>query len=191
MNDKTKCPECGNKMRRVDPKKPYKYTASGLDHVRLIGVEAYECDCGKGGMVWIPAIGQLHRAIAFEVLKKPASLNGQDLRFLRKHFRMKAVELSNILNVTKQTVSRWENEEEKIGLANDRLARIFFILLFIEELDKTRIFAEEGKRILNEKSLGEIRNIFDLSIEKKKRFSIDIDERKLRKTLDPFESVTA
>ncbi len=186
MKDKIKCPKCGKEMRAVAPEKPYKYTASGLDNVILKGFEAYECACGDG-IIALPQIGQLHQTLAITILKKPALLNGKELRFLRKHFRLKAVELADKLNVSKVTVSRWENEEEPIGQANDRLVRIFFILTFVDELNKAHVFAEVGKRILNEKSLSEIQKVFDLPIEKRKRFPINIKEKNLRLQLDPFQ----
>lgn len=190
MNKKSKCPDCGYIMRKVNPKRPYLYTASGLDNIKLTGIEVYECNCGGGAMAWIPKIGQLHRAIAIELLKKPASLEGKELVFLRKHFRLKATELAEKLRVTKQTVSQWENDVIPMGLANDRLVRIFFMLSFIDELNKTRVFAEAGRTILNEKSLSELRNIFELPVKRKKKFSLNIDEVKLRTNLDPFEPVT-
>jgi putative zinc finger/helix-turn-helix YgiT family protein len=190
MNAIPECPECGKKMRKIDPKKLYHYTSCGLDHVWLKGIEVYECTCGEG-IAWIPRIGQLHRVIAIELLKNPGLLEGNEVRFLRKHFRLKATELANILNVTKQTVSNWENGKGSMGLANDRLLRIFFMLKFRDEIEKSPIFAEAGRKILNEKSLIELYKVFTLSVKKKKRFSLNIDKEKLRTNLDPFEPVTA
>jgi len=189
MKDKMKCPKCGKGMQAVEPGKPYKYTASGLDNVYLIGFDIYECACGDG-MIMLPQIGDLHRFMAIAILKKPAFLIGKELKFLRKHFRLKAVELAEKLNVSKTTVSRWENEEEPIGLANDRLVRILFMLNFVAELSKARLFAETGKRILNERGLDEIYSIFDLPVKRQKRFPINIEEKNLRQ-LDPFFLVDA
>lgn len=189
MSNRVKCPNCGDRAKKIDPKKPYKYTASGLDNVGLVGVEVYECDCGKG-MVWLPEAGRLHRAIAISLLKKPAALEGKELRFLRKHFRLKATELAGILNVSKQTMSLWENGVESIGKANDKLARIYFMLLLIDELNKSKEFAKARKQIFNEKSIDELLNLFDISMGKKKKIKITIPKEKLRKKLDPFELAT-
>lgn len=181
-----KCPKCGKEMQVIDPKKPYVYTASGLDNVFLRGIDVYECACGNG-IVAIPQLGDLHRLIAIFLLKKPAPLNGKEIKFLRKHSRLKAIELAEKLGVTKTTISRWENDKDPIGKPNDRLFRIFCIWNLINELKEAHFFAEQGMKRLNERGQSEIGNIYQPPTKKHIRFSINIDEKHLRGQLDPFQ----
>ena len=84
----------------------------------------------------------LERVLAISpriLIKKASSLTGKEIRFLRKELLLKANELATVLGVTKVTVSRWENDKEKIGLTTDRLIRLFY----------TQKFQEKCKTIIN------------------------------------------
>ena len=104
----------------------YNYRESGIDKVILQGIPIYVCQSGHE----IPSIlhvEQLHELIAIDVVKQKRILMGQEIRFLRKAMGLKAVDLANILNVTKVTVSRWESDDSKIGDANDKLLRLLYL----------------------------------------------------------------
>ncbi len=130
-----KCPTCNTKLKgKIDK---YHYTECGLDNVYLI-TKVYKCKCGEI-IADIPNIYDLHTFIARILIKKASSLTGKEIRFLRKELLLKANELATVLGVTKVTVSRWENDKEKIGLTTDRLIRLFY----------TQKFQEKCKTIIN------------------------------------------
>ena len=125
------CANCGKLLKRV--KKDYHYTESGLKNIILANLTIYQCSCGEE-VPLIPHAEELHKVIAFELVKSKSLLSGPEVRFLRKQLGMKAVDLAEMLGVSKVTVSRWENGEEKIGAANDRLIKLFLIKKMEEEL---------------------------------------------------------
>jgi hypothetical protein len=81
------CERCGARMRarRSTAKEPDRYLIGGLPTVGLVGVTVHTCPtCGRVG-VTIPKVGLLHQAIAEALLAKAGPLEGDELRFLRKH----------------------------------------------------------------------------------------------------------
>ena len=127
------CPQCGS-PGMVEMKGDYRYTESGLKDVVLQGITLHKCrKCGEL-LPEIPHIKKLHAKIALELLYKEGPLTGEEIRFLRKEMRLKANELAALLGVHKVTVSRWENNEEKVGPSSDRLLRYIYATRHIEEL---------------------------------------------------------
>ena len=126
------CPSCGKEMKKI--RKDYHYAESGLKNVILGDLTVYTCSCGEE-MPLIPHLEQLHRVIAVELIKSKSLLSGDAVRFLRKQLGMKAVELSRVLGVSKTTVSRWENGDENIGPANDRLLKSLVVRKVEEEME--------------------------------------------------------
>ena len=63
-------------------------------------------------------------AIALAVIHKPWRLEGKEVKYLRKYLRMTAQEFSRLVGVDKATISRWENNVDKIGPHSDRLIRL-------------------------------------------------------------------
>lgn len=51
-------------------------------------------------------------------------LSGKEIRFLRKHMAMKAIEFAKRVGVDNATVSRWENDKENPADAADRAIRL-------------------------------------------------------------------
>lgn len=128
-----KCPVCGETMKTV--KGTYKYVESGLDNIVLTGIPMHKCSCGEE-MPVVRNIEGLHRVIASALVKKNSPLSGKELRFIRKEMRCSAKELASILGVNPVTVSRWENETEKVGVANDKLIRLLYIQIVQEKCHK-------------------------------------------------------
>ena len=54
----------------------------------------------------------------------PLKLNGRDIRFLRKALGYSGKELAGRMEVTAETVSRWENDRELIGSTSEKLLRL-------------------------------------------------------------------
>lgn len=135
------CHNC-NKNMKATIAKDYHYTMSGLDNVYLSGMSVYKCTCGEI-MVEVPNTEELHTLIAGELLRKPDLLKGKEIRFLRKQMKLKSTQLANKLAVTQITCSRWENDKESIGRANDKLLRLTFLHNFINNIIKNRCISPE------------------------------------------------
>ena len=118
-----KCPTCGN-PKMTATVKPYKYDISGLPNVVLQGIKIFECDkCGEEAPV-IPAMSELHRVLAMAVVSKPTSLTPAEFRFLRKYLGYSSTDLSKLLDVRKETMSRWERGTVSINPLADRFMRL-------------------------------------------------------------------
>jgi putative zinc finger/helix-turn-helix YgiT family protein len=120
-------------MQERKPTKPYHYTESGLRNVLLEGVKVLSCQACGEKLAEVGNVPGLHAQIAELLLRKPFILTGHEFRFLRKEMRMKAKDLATVLGVTPTTVSRWETEEERLGVANDRLLRTLYLFWLVEQ----------------------------------------------------------
>ncbi len=100
----------------------YHYTECGLDNVFIEGVEIIKDEDGEE-VVCIPAIGELHKAIATGILKQAGAMSGKELRFLRTEMGMTQAELSQLLHRDAQTIARWEKEEIPIDGNADTVVR--------------------------------------------------------------------
>lgn len=119
------CPDCNKKTKKV--RADYTYHESGLDNVLLENISMYACSCGNTFPI-ISNVRQLHDLIAENIIKKPERLSGKEARFLRKEMGVKAIDFAKLLNVSKVTISRWENENKPISIISDKLIRSIFIL---------------------------------------------------------------
>ena len=120
-----KCPICGGTNLTTE-KKDYQFVDSGLDNVILAGIDVTECpDCGEE-FVSIPNVLGLMDLIAEQIILKPGSLTGQEIRFLRKNLLMKISEFATLLGIDRVSLSRWENEQVRPTVANDRLIRLTY-----------------------------------------------------------------
>ncbi len=135
------CHDCGGKM--IGTRQNYQYTESGLSNVRLENILVFECECGRRSPE-IQAIAELHLMLALELLKKPALLAGEEIRFLRKMTGLNQRELAEIMGVDPTTPSKWESAFA--GKENDRLIRTVCLLGIIQHTRNGRIAAREGTR---------------------------------------------
>jgi putative zinc finger/helix-turn-helix YgiT family protein len=139
-NEKVVCSNCGTEAVRTIGVYPFK--ESGLNNVTLIGVNLIECsNCGNVDPI-IPDVNDLMRAIAWHIATQRFRLTGEDVRFLRKYLRMTGVGFAELLGVDNTTLSKWENDADVIGTANERLIRS--VALALGEGLKER--SEEGIR---------------------------------------------
>ena len=116
------CAQCGKTM--TTKRENWRYDASGLPGITLLGVEVSRCKgCGEYEVA-IPRIEALHKAIAQALIRKPAKLTPAEIRFLRKHLGWSGVEFGKAIGTTPETVSRWEAGATPMGLQADRLLRL-------------------------------------------------------------------
>jgi len=119
------CPDCNKKTKKV--RADYKYIESGLENIVLQNIPLYACSCGNRFPI-IANIRQLHDLIAENIIMKSERLTGKEAKFLRKELGIKAIDFAKLLNVSKVTISRWENENKPISIISDKLIRSIFIL---------------------------------------------------------------
>lgn len=139
-----KCNECGKEMKLVTGK-PYHYTESGLDNIYLADIPVHRCTCGETA-VEVPNVEELHTIIAGGLLRDPRLLVGKEIKFLRKQMKLKAVELANQLGINTVTLSRWENNTESIGQANDKLLKLVFVFYYIKDLTEKGLISPKLMR---------------------------------------------
>ena len=101
----------------------YLFVESGLSNVTLHGVELLKCDeCGSLTPV-LSEINKLMQVIAEALVLKPSQLTGKEVRYLRKYIGFTGEQFGKKLGLTKEHVSRMENEKYPVGTQTDRLIR--------------------------------------------------------------------
>ena len=124
---KIECANCGAGARVV--RGSYDFAESGLKRVRLQGIELIACDqCGNVDPI-IPRVNDLMRMLTVAVIAKPYRLAGDEIRFLRKYLRMTGDEFGRLLHINRTNLSKWENDEDKVGAQSDRLIRAIVLSL--------------------------------------------------------------
>ena len=120
-----KCFECGKEM--VETRETVHDHQLGLPNVVLLNVPVRHCKCGERDVVF-PQIARLHRLLAKTLIRKNTRLTAQEVRFLRKYLGWSSSDLANRIGVKAETISRWENGHETIGVVPDRLLRLMVAL---------------------------------------------------------------
>jgi DNA-binding transcriptional regulator YiaG len=121
------CTNCAGTARVV--RGSYDFAESGLKRVRLQGIELMVCDtCGSVDPI-IPRVNDLMRLLAVAVIAKPYRLTGEEIRFLRKYLRMTGDEFGRLLHIDRTNLSKWENDDDRVGAQSDRLIRTIALSL--------------------------------------------------------------
>ncbi len=118
-----KCPGC-RESEMNEGRENYRYTESGLPNVTLVDVTVRQCPKCGNRVVAIPRLEGLHQMLAFLVATQTARLSGAEMRFLRKHLGWSGSDFAKTIGVAPETVSRWENEKEPMGVVAERLLRL-------------------------------------------------------------------
>jgi putative transcriptional regulator len=107
-------------------KEPLHYPECGLDDVYLLnGYERHETPYGSG--VAVKSLDKLREAIALHLAARKKTLNGKEIRFLRKQMDLTQSELARLFGVDAQTVARWEKGETAIAGPAELLLRVVFL----------------------------------------------------------------
>lgn len=135
------CPNCGARARvkKVDL---FPYDGAGVSGVFLQGAEVVTCKkCGETTPVLTNVIGMFAK-LGELIALKPQPLTGEEARFLRKHAGCSGREWARLLGIEPSALSRWENGKNIIGPQSDRLMRLIYLWMLMEQaewIDKTRI----------------------------------------------------
>lgn len=136
--------ECGPKTRQeflATLENPYHFSDSGLNHVYLVGIRYYRCQCGEM-LADIPAIKQLLSLIARDLVEKSEALAPEEIRFLRKRLRKKQIDFAKEIGLRPETLSRIESGETRTNERTDKLIRLTYALqsedpIVLDELRRT------------------------------------------------------
>jgi YgiT-type zinc finger domain-containing protein len=174
------CYECKRTM--VGRRENYPYTEVGLRSVTLTNVLVFHCKCGAI-LAELPAVGQLHFVIAFDLLRKATILSGEEARYLRKWVGYSATELAEATGYSKSIISRWENDKQKITKESDRLLRLVVFAKMLENAVGQSI-SVDGKGLPNK--LAEVgRLVKSLNIAELLRKVQDKNEGSMPIRIDP------
>lgn len=103
----------------------YQYLECGLDDVYLLnGFKRFESV--RGTSVAIHGVDTLHRAIGLFLCRRRKELSGKELRFLRREMLMSQVTLAHLLDVTEQTIHRWEAGKCRAPKAAENIVRLLY-----------------------------------------------------------------
>ena len=103
--------------------KPFHYTMSGLDNVWLLnGFREDQTPYGRG--ISIEDADALRRVLAHAIVSDKATMNGKELRFLRKMMELSQHGLARLLGCSDQRIARWEKGAVGMDPIADRLTRM-------------------------------------------------------------------
>jgi len=95
--------------------------------VTLVGVVVRECErCGEREVA-IPNVEGLHRCIARVLAERRSALLGTEVRFLCKWLGYSGQDFAQLMGVTPETVSRWENSKRVLPSVADRALRLMVL----------------------------------------------------------------
>jgi putative transcriptional regulator len=120
----------------------YQYKESGLDNVYLVNGFDY-VETPNGRSVVIQDIDGLHKAIGHFLINERKVLAGEEIRFLRHELTLSQNMLADTLDVTEQTVRRWEQNKLPIPRSADAILRS----LYAEQAGGNRKISHILKRI--------------------------------------------
>jgi hypothetical protein len=125
---------------------PYRYVASGLPNVYLVGVRYWICRVCERQAAEIPALAPLLSAIARTVIEKRSPLTGAEVRFLRKRLGKRSMDFAAMIGVEPPRLSAIEGAQDRaVARGRDKLIRLIYRVLSKDKqlrkpLDKTKVF---------------------------------------------------
>lgn len=92
--------------------------------VAIEGINKVKCaDCDSDDIL-VPDLSGLIAAAALSLASMPYKLNANEIKFCRKALGYSSKRLAEELDIAPETVSRWENEKQPIGAAQERILRM-------------------------------------------------------------------
>jgi transcriptional regulator with XRE-family HTH domain len=115
-------PRLSRQQVRREVLETYKEVLLGIPVV-LKDAVVREIDEAGEETITIPKMDGLVAAVAVTRCLMPRKLAGREIRFLRKALGLQAKELAEALDLTPETISRWENDAQAIGDNFEKLLR--------------------------------------------------------------------
>lgn len=117
------CAECGD-AKYEELILPEHIEDLGGITVRLINaVHVRRCPKCEDEHVMIPDMSGLIRAVAVHRAFIPVALCGAEVKFFRRALDMNQQEFAAAMDLSAETVSRWENDARGVGQTSDKLVR--------------------------------------------------------------------
>lgn len=151
------CETCGVALveRVSDKERPYHYTLSGLSNVYLVGIQVAECETCNHEVPTIQAPGQLHRELALAIIRKPISLAGEEVRYLRTYAGLTGRELAAMIPIDHTNLSKAENGRLLLGPSSDTALRAACLWKIDEKLFEEIFHREkESERVPRKEATG-------------------------------------
>jgi len=105
--------------------KPLHYTQCGLDDVYLVnGFSREETDYGLATS--IHNVDGLHCAIGLHIVGHKKTISAKEMKFLRRQMNLTQQELGNAMEITDQTIARYEKGETPVSGPVNKLIRIIY-----------------------------------------------------------------
>jgi len=119
----TNCADCGSHDVRKTVLPAYDIDLGGIE-VRLVDCVT-QVACGACGedTIEIPDLDGLSKTAAMARALVPFRLAGKEVRFMRLALDMTGREFAAAMELTPETVSRWENETRGVGGSAEKLLR--------------------------------------------------------------------
>lgn len=95
----------------------------GLSVELVNSVNVFTCTHCNAQEIEIPALENLVLTAAIVRALTPVKLKGSDLKFFRRALDMKQADFASAMEITIETLSRWENDARPIATASERLIR--------------------------------------------------------------------
>lgn len=112
------------RLKRATAAKPFLFTGSGLSNVYLSGIHYNECArCASLAGIF-PAVSKLLDTLTRTIILKTSPLTGSEIKYLRTYVRKKAVDFAQLVGVSSEQVSRWENGHNPPEKSADKLMRL-------------------------------------------------------------------
>jgi DNA-binding transcriptional regulator YiaG len=89
----------------------------------LNAVQVFRCDKCSSQMVAIPDMDGLAYATVISRALNPMRLRGREVKFIRRALDMTQTEFARAMDLTAETVSRWETDTRGVGGACEKLTR--------------------------------------------------------------------
>lgn len=148
-----RCPRCHQSLIRTTKTIDVDYHFSGLRNVFLTLVDVDECDCGVRQL--LPPHNETQTFIMGCLMKKPAKLNDEEVRFIRGQLGYSAKDFAKMLSMHPSHMSRIAggSKAKNISVSTDKIirARVALELAESSEMDLHKKGAVFGslKRILD------------------------------------------
>jgi len=119
-----KCPECdGELIQRVLSEYEDDLIIIGRSVCLVNSVLEERCASCEHVQRTIPDLDGLLAAAAVSRALHRLKLRGEELRFMRKVLQISSRELADVVGVTPETMSRWENNRDPITATSEKLLR--------------------------------------------------------------------
>lgn len=150
---------------------------------------AWEIKCAKcdAMAVAVPNEEGLFAAVALDRVRIPVKLSAREVKFLRKTMKLSAKSLAGVLDVTPETVSRWESGKLVIGPQSERMLRMGTLIALRDKAPAMAMEISEPK--LWEMKITPLRN--DLDNQKRRFETVRLKEGSSRTKADEWDEKRA